>query len=882
MVPATAAVADSQRAWHSLPLDSLLALNDTARNGLSAETAAARLAAIGPNRLSQRPTTPALRILLDQFTGVVVWLLIGAGAMSASLRDYLEAGAIAAVLVINTAIGFITEWRARRAMEALGRIDVLRATVVRGGRLQVIDAAGVVPGDAIEITAGHGVPADARLIAASDLRVNEAALTGESMPVAKRADSELPAATDLADRDNMVFKGTTAIAGFGRAAVVATGDRTEVGRVGALAGSLTPEQTPLERQLDALGRRLVWATLAIAALVAMLNAAQGAPLALMVETGIALAVAAVPEALPAVATIALAVGMRRMARRSALVRRLPVVETLGSTTVVCTDKTRTLTSGEMAVVRIWAADLEWDPLDLSASSPSPCIQTLRAAALASRPQADAPSTGGWQDPVDAAILEAAGRRGGDAARADDATLVAVIPFSSDRKWMAAFHERGDLCVASIKGAPRAVLDRCTRVLTDRGEISLSDARRHELQSVNEALAAQGLRVIAVGSGSVGHPSEASLNRVAFLGFVGLADPPAAGVRETIARLRSAGLRTVMLTGDQRLTAEAIGQAVGLLARSDSCVDGRVLDQLSGSDLDEVIASAAAFSRVTPEHKLVIVRALQKRGEIVAMLGDGINDAAALKKADVGVAMGIRGTDVAKDAAAIVLQDDRFETIAAAVEEGRIVFDNIRKFVFYLFSCNVAEVLVLLIAPLVSWPSPLAPLQLLWLNLVTDTFPALALAFEPGDPGVMNRAPRDPHEAIMSRRFVTQVIAFALLITLSTLTAFGWGLAYAPDRAGTMAFMTLSLAQIAHLGNARSQGPVLELRRAVANRFALMGVGAAIALQLLGAFVEPLAALLHVTPLDSREWAIVVALALVPAAAGQLYKTVSRTQEQTKP
>jgi Ca2+-transporting ATPase len=639
---------------------------------------------------------------------------------------------------------------------------------------------------------------------------------------------------------------------------------------------VTPEETPLERQLDGLGRCLVWATLAIAAVVAILNAAQGAPLALMLETGIALAVAAVPEALPAVATIALAVGMRRMARRSALVRRLPVVETLGSTTVVCTDKTRTLTSGEMAVVRVWAAAVEWDPLDLSAAAPGPCIDTLRAAALASRPQAEASSADGWQDPVDVAVLDAAERISGDGTRLNTTTPLAVIPFSSDRKWMAAFHDVNGRSAASMKGAPRAVLERCTRMLTSGGATMLTDNARGMLQRVNEGLAAKGLRVIAVASGPVAHTGESALHGLRFLGFLGLADPPASGVRETIARLRGAGLRTIMLTGDQRLTAEAIGQAVGLLVPGDSCLDGRALDQLSAGDLDELVVRTAAFSRVTPEHKLVIVRALQKRGEIVAMLGDGINDAAALKQADVGVAMGLRGTDVAKDAAAIVLQDDRFETITAAVEEGRIVFDNIRKFVFYLFSCNVAEVLVLLVAPLVSWPSPLVPLQLLWLNLVTDTFPALALAFEPGDPDVMNRGPRDPHEAIMSRRFVTQVIAFALLITLSTLTAFGWGLAHAPDKAGTMVFMTLSLAQIAHLGNARSQGPVLALGRAVANRYALAGVGAALALQLLAAFVDPLAALLRVTPLDWREWAIVVALSVLPAVAGQLYKTVGRT------
>jgi P-type Ca2+ transporter type 2C len=390
-------------------------------------------------------------------------------------------------------------------------------------------------------------------------------------------------------------------------------------------------------------------------------------------------------------------------------------------------------------------------------------------------------------------------------------------------------------------------------------------------AVNNALAARGLRVLAACAGEVSAASEDALRGLTFVGFLGLADPPAPGVKETIARLRIAGLRTVMITGDQRLTAEAVGRELGVLGPGDRSMDGRELDALTDADRDAAIGRTQAFSRVTPEHKLVIVRSLQSRGEIVAMLGDGINDAAALKKANVGVAMGIRGTDVAKEAAAIVLQDDRFETVAAAVEEGRIIFDNIRKFVFYLFSCNVAEVLVLLVAGLASLPLPLAPLQLLWLNMVTDTFPALALAMEPGDPDVMRRPPHDPQEAILSRGFLTNVLAFGVLITLCTLAAFVWSLGRAADRAPTMAFMTLALAQIAHLGNARSRGPVLRLERALANPYALAGAGLALLLQLAAAGIDPLARILRVTPLEPVEWLVVVALASIPALVGQAVK-----------
>ena len=874
--------------WHALSVAATLAAAETGRSGLSDSEAASRLERYGPNRLSPPRPVSALAILRDQLTGVVVLLLLAAAVISLILGDRLEAAAIAAVLAINTLIGFFTEWRARRAMEALLDLDVPRATVVRGGELRVIDAQLLVPGDVIDVNAGHRVPADARLVSTIDLRVTEAALTGESLPISKRADVELEDNAPLAERLNLLFKGTTVVAGTGRAVVIATGAQTEVGRIGTLVGLVQEERTPLERRLDSLGRRLVWLALGVAALVAILGAVQGAPLGLVVETGIALAVAAVPEALPAVATIALAVGMRRMARRHALVRRLPAVETLGSTTVVCTDKTRTLTSGEMTVVRVWAAGREFDLLGEPASADEDLARVLRTAVLASRQQASAVGTsaddpragnsaaGPHVDPVDAAVQQAAARIGlGRTDPADAGRLAGFVPFSSDRKFMASFHEMEGRLVASAKGAPRRILDLSARVWASDGERPLDEQQRASLVAVNDDLAVRGLRVLAVGSGEVGEASEAGLGELTFLGFLGLADPPAAGVKETIARLRTAGLRTLMLTGDQRLTAEAVGRELGVLGPGDRTMDGRELDELTGAARDQAIGRTHAFSRVTPEHKLAIVQSLQSRGEIVAMLGDGINDAAALKKANVGVAMGIRGTDVAKEAAAIVLQDDRFETVAAAVEEGRVIFDNIRKFVFYLFSCNVAEVFVLLVAGLAALPLPLAPLQLLWLNMVTDTFPALALAMEPGDPDVMRRPPQDPEEAILSRSFLASVLAFGVLITLSTLTAFVWSLGRAPDHAPTIAFMTLAFAQIAHLGNARSRGPVLRLERALANPYALAGAGLALLLQLAAATVEPLARILRVAPLDAVEWMVVVGLALLPALGGQMLKLVRR-------
>ena len=873
--------------WHAQPVDAVLTALEATAAGLSSDEAARRQARYGPNRLPPPPRASPVRILLDQFRSVVVLLLIAATTVSLLLGDSVEAGAIAAVLVINTAIGFTTEFRARRAMEAILRLDAPRATVVRDGVLRVIDARDLVPGDIIELKAGYHVPADGRVIEGADLRTNEAALTGESLPSSKQA-LALPDDTPLADRRNMVYCGTTVAAGVGRAVVTATGRATEVGRIGELTAGVKIERTPLERRLDALGHRLVWLALSVAALVAGLGAMQGAPLDLIVQMGIALAVAAVPEALPAVATIALAVGMRRMAARNALVRRLPAVESLGSTTVICSDKTRTLTSGDMAVVRVWAAGQE---VGLQPDAPvSPTAEGVRhlleVAVLASRAPAtpDEHDHGSGIDPVDRAIFDAATRLGIDRTQLlRDHAEIGVVPFSSERKLMAMFQHGDGAIAAHVKGAPSRVLALCTRATPERatshvgsgvsrtGERELDDGDRKTLMEVNNQLAREGLRVLGVASGIVREAHERALGGLTFAGFIGLADPSAPGVKDTIARLQAAGLRTVMLTGDQRLTAEAIGRELGLLRSDDRAIEGRELETLSRDDLRAAVAQAGAFSRITPEHKLRIVTALQERGEIVAMLGDGVNDAPALRKADVGVAMGTRGTDVAKEAAAIVLRDDRFETIAAAVEEGRVVFDNIRKFVLYLFSCNLAEVLVLLAAGVSGLPLPLFPLQLLWLNMITDTFPALALAMEPAEEDVMQRPPRSPDEAILSKPFLLRILLYGALITASTVGAFVWGLAYAPERATTIAFMTLALAQIAHLGNARSARTVFAAGRAVANPYALGAVALSIGLQVAILYVDPLPRLLRVSPLAGTEWLVVLAFAAVPALVGQAVK-----------
>jgi Ca2+-transporting ATPase len=864
--------------WHSYSVDDALKHCSTSRTGLGDAEAQRILERVGPNRLAPPRPISAFRVFRDQFKSVVVYLLIAATGISFALGDRVESIAIAVVLAINTLIGFVTELRARRAMEALLQFDVSKATVIRSGQLRTIDAATLVPGDIVQLDIGRLVSADARLIETTDFRTDEAALTGESFPVAKRADALLDEGTSLADRINMVYKGTTVVAGTALAVVTETGAATEIGRIGTLVGTIEERRTPLERRLDELGRRLVWLALGIAALVAGLGAWQGAPLGLVVEMGIALAVAAVPEALPAVATIALAVGVHRMARRRALVRRLPAVEALGSATVVCTDKTRTLTSGRMTLVRLWTAGRDTTLRDEPKALDSVISAALEVGAMASRPQPRVegqPETSG--DPVELALLRAAELAGIDrSALVGGRPQEGMVPFSSERKFMASFHRERAGLMAYAKGAPRRLLDMSQSIVTGNATQTLDDAAKTRVLDANGVMASEGLRVLALASGPVGSAGESALAGLTFVGLIGFADPPAEGVKEAIVRLRAAGLRTVMLTGDQRATAAAIGRQLNLLTDGQAIIDGRELDTLSESDLNAKLPHVAAFSRITPEHKLRLVQALQARGDIVAMLGDGVNDAPALRKADIGVAMGIRGTDVAKEAAAIVLQDDRFDTVVAAVEEGRIIFDNIRKFVFYLFSCNVAEVLVLLFAALAGLPMPLLPLQILWLNMVTDTFPALALAMEPGDAHVMDRPPRDPKEALLSRQFLSRVGFYGSLITAGTLAAYVLELDGPHRRAQTIAFMTLAFAQLFHLANARSD----ELRigrRYVWNPYAVGALGLSAFLQLLAVYLTPLARVLGVEPLAGRDWVVIVSFSLIPLVVGQAIKIARRSR-----
>ena len=858
--------------------------------GLTTSDAQARLAEYGPNTIPVGTPASRWHVLAGQFRSVVTLLLVGAFVIAAATGDAADLVAIGAVLVLNVALGFAVEIRAHRAVEALAELEPRVGVVVRDGLITELEAHGIVPGDVLVLEAGQAVPADARMLI-GELQINEAALTGESVPVWKVADAPIAAGTALPDRSTMVHAGTLVVGGGARAVVVATGGTTELGGIGRLVATTAHPRTPLELQLDALGQQLVLVALMVAAATGILAWIHGGSLALVLESAVALAVAAIPEGLPAVATITLALAVHRMARQHALVRRLPVVETLGSVTVLCTDKTGTLTAGEMTATTIRTCDAAYDvsgvgyeptgtfsidgcPIDVRRHAD--LEYALETGVAAGRGDVMLTATG-WTprgDPTEVALATAALKAGIDrAAVTGGMPEVGDVPFSSERQLMAIFHRRRDgRTTVFVKGAPDRVLNLCWSAFGRGTTRPFDAATRESMRRANHDMAAQGLRVLALATGDVAHADERSLVGLTFVALVGISDPPAAGVKDAIGAFRRSGIRTVMLTGDQRGTAEAIARELQLEGDTHA-LTGDDVDVLADGELQERLATATVFSRVSPAAKLRLVTAFQRRGEVVAMIGDGVNDAAALKRADVGVTMGRRGTRVARDTATIVLTDDRFETIGAAIAEGRLVFENIRRFVFYLFSCNLAEIIVLLGTSAAGWPLPLAPIQVLWLNLVTDSVPALALALEPGRGDLTLRPPRRQTEALVSRQFLHSIALYAMLIAVPVLAAIVWqtvtGVAY--SRAVTINFAVLGLAQLLHLGNARDEGPVLSWRLAVANRaaFGALVIGALSVLAVVQ--IPAFAHLLRLVPLRATDWLLVCGLALVPAIVGQTIK-----------
>jgi Ca2+-transporting ATPase len=851
------------------------ALGSDPARGLGRDEADRRFHAHGPNRLRAHRRKSWHRILAHQFGSVLVWLLAAAAVLSFSLREHSEGAAILFVLAINTGIGFATELRAVRSMESLRRIARVRTLVRRDGQARRVDAQHLVPGDLVILEAGDIVTADLRLVRASNLESNESVLTGESLPVAKST-AAVPETAGVGDRTSMVFKGASITKGTGEGIVTATGMATEIGRISALTETAGEAGSVLERRLDRLGQRLVWVMLVLAVAMVAGGVAHGHPFSDMVRTGIALAVAAVPEGLPVVATLCLARGMWRMAARNAIITNLASVETLGATTLILTDKTGTLTENRMAVVRYLLPDGDIPVTRGIADRRLDLALRLGALCTTAEPgdRTDEDSSG---DPMELALLDVAEAAGmGRAALAERWPELSEHAFDPADKMMATVHRDGERNLFAVKGAPERVLAACTTEWTGQGARPLDDARRVDWARRQSAAAAGGLRLIALAMKHADRPDAPPYEALALVAIVCLRDPLRADVAAAIGASRRAGVRVVMLTGDHADTAAAIAREAGLGNGDLRVVEGHSLRALDAADADDAtrarLACADVFARVAPETKLALVQIFQDAGHVVAMTGDGVNDAPALRKAHIGIAMGKRGTDVAREAADMVLKDDAFATIIAAMRQGRVIFDNIRRFVVYLMSCNLSEVLVVGLAVAAGLPPPLMPLQILFLNLVTDVFPAFALGLGRGGDGIMDRPPRDPAEPIAGGPEWLMIGILGGVITAATLMAFWLALGrlgLPGDEAITVAFLTLALAQLWNVFNVRTDGGRLFVNDVTRNPWTWGALGLCAGLVGLALAQPGLAGLLDLPHPGRGGIALAVGMSVLPLVAGQI-------------
>ena len=919
---------DINVSWHAVSSDEILQKLDTQlENGLTEVEVNKRLEKYGLNQLEEGKRTTFLQMVIRQLNNFVVILLIVASIISAFLGEWVDASAIIAIVILNTIMGVVQENRAEQALAALKKLAAPDAQVLRDGHRKTVPSHQLVPGDIVFLEAGYFIPADVRLLEAVNLRVEEAALTGESVPVQKNASLVLDTKASLGDRKNTAFMGTTVAYGRGRAVVVNTGMTTQLGMIATMLKSVEDEQTPLQRRLDQLGQTLGWASLIVCALVFAVGLLRGGNLLEMFMVAVSLAIAAVPEGLPAIVTISLALGMHEMINRHALIRRLSSVETLGSATVICSDKTGTLTQNEMTVTRVWS---DGQFVDISGRGYKPVgeflidgkpvdihqyqgfMTTLWVGAMNNDSFLDEIETEGEEksyriigDPTEGALIVAAAKAG-EVQRIlnEKYPRTQEIPFDSTRKRMVTIHEidapdPADISpftddserkhhAIAVKGAPDIVLNHCKYFHTmDNQPVPLTEDLKTKILAANDEMTQDALRVLGVAYRMVNVlPDEIESDELErdliFVGLVGMIDPARKEVQPALELARGAGIRTIMITGDYPNTARAIAKDINLLQPDHKVLTGAELDEMSDEELRKEIEYTDVFARVSPEHKMRIVDALRYDGEVVAMTGDGVNDAPAIKLADIGVAMGITGTDVAKDTADMVLTDDNYASIVAAVEQGRIIYSNIRKFVYYLISCNLAEIMIIFLSTAfghILYPfangeilSPLTAIQLLLLNLVTDGAPALALGTEKGDPDIMNQKPRPPKEPIINKFMINGVIIQTIAITAVTLIAFGVGLKHDRIMAETMAFVTLSSSELIRAFTARSERyPILKIGL-FNNRWMNLAVLSSLALLMLIIYVPFFNNIFDTLPLEWEEWRLVLPLLLIPSIAAELAKT----------
>jgi Ca2+-transporting ATPase len=858
---------ETDKPWHTESVEAALAALDAVPQGLTFAEAGARLARHGRNALPEGRSRSVVRMVIDQFSDFMILVLIAAAIVSGIVGEPVDTIAIVVIVLLNAVIGFTQEWRAERAMAALRRMAAPSARVRRDDALHELPATELVPGDIVLLEAGNVVPADLRLIEAAQLAAAEAALTGESQPVDKRTEAIAEAQLPLGDRANMAWKGTLVVGGRGSGVVVATGLDTELGRIARLLESAEEVRTPLQKRLARFGARLAWAVLAICAIVFLAGLLRGEPPVLMFLTAVSLAVAAIPEALPAVVAISLALGAAKLVRQNALIRRLPAVETLGSITYICSDKTGTLTQNRMQAEVFFAAGEE------SAAEPWPSL--FRCMALANDAAPDA-SGGLVGDPTEVALLEAAMAHGVDvAALKSQSPRHGEFPFDSERKRMATVHPAEGGFLVCVKGAPEAVLERCPWQLTAHGPVPFDAA---ETLAQAERMAARGLRVLAVAerrTDSLPADIAEAESDLTFLGLVGLMDPPREEAAAAVEECRTAGIVPVMITGDHPATARAIASRLGILDQGGRVVSGAELAALSDADFAAQVKDIRVYARVDPEQKIRIVQALQAAGEFAAMTGDGVNDAPALKAADIGVAMGKGGTDVAREAAHMVLLDDNFASIVHAVREGRRIFDNIRKFIKYTMTSNSGEIWTIFLAPFLGLPIPLLPIHILWINLVTDGLPGLALAAERAERDVMRRPPRRPEESIFAHGMWQHMLWVGLLMGAVCLVLQAWSIHRSGSHWQTMVFTVLCLSQLGHALAIRSERDSLFRIGFASNPLLAAAVLGTLALQLATIYVPLLNPIFKTVPLDWDELLLCLVLSSVVFFAVEAEKWLVR-------
>jgi Ca2+-transporting ATPase len=917
--------------WYTLtPVETLNRLGSDGEKGLTKKEVERRLGKFGANQLAEAKRAPLYTVFLDQFKDFMVLILFIATLISFFLGEYLDAITIVAIIFINGVLGFIQEAKAERSLQALKELASPMARVMRDGRQEIVPASQLVPGDLVMLEAGDRVPADLRILAANRLEIEESALTGESVPVGKtdrviaKQEKEM---VPLGDQKNLAFMGTMVTGGTGHGVVVATGMNTEIGKIAHLMNDAETTETPLQSRLEQMGKILVGVAIVLTLVVILAGVWHGHDLLTMFLAGVSLAVAAIPEGLPAIVTVALALGVQRMIRRNAIVRKLPSVETLGCASVICSDKTGTLTQNKMTVTHLWHSDMMlevsgkgYEPegtFTLSGRTVQPgqdatLRQLLRIAercnnaSLVCEEQTGRKLFGAgkevkiWQvlgDPTEGALLVLAAK--GQKAAVDrkkagqNGTRIDEIPFDSDRKMMSVVEQEADGQYTLLtKGAVEAVLYRCSQILWRGALQPLTNALRQQILQQTEQMASQALRVLGFAYKPLteyrqGMPIHAVETGLVFVGLAGMIDPPRQEVRQAIGLCHQAGIKTVMITGDHKVTAEAIARQIGLLRGSAEVMEGRELNDMTDEELVACVDRVAVYARVSPEHKLRIVRALQNRGHVVAMTGDGVNDAPAIKTADIGIAMGITGTDVTKEAADLVLRDDNFATIVAAVEEGRNIYDNIRKFIRYLLASNVGEILVMFFAMLMGLPLPLVPIQILWVNLVTDGLPAMALGVDPAEADTMHQKPRSKNENIFGRGLGWKIISRGFLIGAMTLAAFWLTLKEDPNHlvhAQTVAFVTLVMAQLIHVFDCRSQYSVFH-RNVFENMYLVWAVISSLVLVLGVVYIDQLQPIFKTTDLSMRDWSLILVASGIPtfvAGIGGVLRTGRATTAQKPP